>query len=122
MPGFSPDDMIAEVRQIIGKEVEFELLRHDSSSSIPDMGLFDTLTDILQTADPGGIPMPLLLPAFTDGRTFAKLGIQTYGFTPMTLPDGFKFFETIHAADERIPVGAVEFGADAIFELIKRYK
>jgi acetylornithine deacetylase/succinyl-diaminopimelate desuccinylase-like protein len=66
--------------------------------------------------------MPLLLPAFTDSRNFAKLGIQTYGFTPMTLPAGFKFFDTIHAENERIPVGAVEFGTDAIFDLISRYR
>jgi acetylornithine deacetylase/succinyl-diaminopimelate desuccinylase-like protein len=28
----------------------------------------------------------------------------------------------IHAADERIPADAMAFGADAIYELIKRYK
>ncbi len=122
LPGCSPDDMVSELRKVIGNDVEFEVLRHDPETPEPDLGLFDTLSEILQGADPEAIPVPLMLPAFTDGRTFAKLGIQTYGFTPMTLPKGFKFFETIHAADERIPVGAAEFGTDAIYELIKRYR
>jgi acetylornithine deacetylase/succinyl-diaminopimelate desuccinylase-like protein len=39
----------------------------------------------------------------------------------MILPPGFNFFETIHAADERIPVKAVSFGRDAIYNLIRRY-
>ena len=123
LPGFSPDHMLAELRQIIGDEVELELLRHaPATPAEPDMGLFSTLAGVLQDADPDGIPMPLLLPGFTDGRIFANLGIQTYGFIPMKLPIGFNFFATIHGADERIPVEAMDFGANAIYELIRRYK
>jgi hypothetical protein len=40
----------------------------------------------------------------------------------MKLPPGFNFFKTVHAADERIPADAVAFGADAIYELLKRDK
>jgi acetylornithine deacetylase/succinyl-diaminopimelate desuccinylase-like protein len=40
----------------------------------------------------------------------------------MKLPTDFNFLKTIHAADERIPTDAAAFGADAIYELIKRYK
>jgi hypothetical protein len=34
---------------------------------------------------------------------------------------GFNFFEAIHAADERIPVEAIDFGEKAIYELLKCY-
>ena len=121
LPGFSSDDMLTELRQLIGEEVELELLRHDSNPAEQDMGLFNTLASVLQEADPDGIPMPMLLPAFTDACFFSRLGIQTYGFTPMKLPVGFNFFEAIHAADERIPVEAIDFGTKAIYELLKRY-
>jgi len=121
LPGFSSEDMLKELRQVIGEEVELELLRHDPSPADQDMGLFSTLEAVLQKADPDGIPMPMLLPAFTDACFFSRLGIQTYGFTPMKLPVGFNFFETIHGADERIPVEAMEFGAKAIYELLKHY-
>ena len=39
----------------------------------------------------------------------------------MNLPPSFNFFETIHAADERIPVESVEFGAETMFEVMTRY-
>jgi acetylornithine deacetylase/succinyl-diaminopimelate desuccinylase-like protein len=122
LPGLSPEDMIRDLRQIIGDEVELEMIRYEPGPTEPDMGLFGQLASVLQDADPGAIPLPLLLPAFTDARIFSRLGIQTYGFTPMKLPPGFNFFKTIHAADERIPMDAVAFGADAIYELLNRYK
>jgi acetylornithine deacetylase/succinyl-diaminopimelate desuccinylase-like protein len=121
LPGFSFDDMLTELRQIIGEEVELELLRHDPTHAEQDMGLFNTLAGVLQKADPDGIPMPMLLPAFTDASIFSRLGIQTYGFTPMKLPVGFNLFKVIHAADERIPMEAIDFGAKAIYELLKHY-
>jgi acetylornithine deacetylase/succinyl-diaminopimelate desuccinylase-like protein len=57
----------------------------------------------------------------TDGRLFARLGIQSYGFVPLRLEPSFKFTETIHAADERVPVDALEFGTGAISQLLARY-
>jgi acetylornithine deacetylase/succinyl-diaminopimelate desuccinylase-like protein len=121
LPGYTPDDLKLELRRRIGKEVELEVVGHEPCPAEPDIGLFETLAGVLQETDSGGVPIPFLLPASTDARIFARLGIQSYGFTPMKLPSGFNFFETIHAADERIPTEAVVFGADAIYELLKRY-
>ena len=121
LPGFSSDDMLTELQQVIGEEVALELLRYEPNPALQDMGLFNTLTDVLRKADPDGIPMPMLLPAFTDARVFSRLGIQTYGFIPMKLPVGFNYFEAIHAADERIPLEAMDFGSKAIYELLKHY-
>jgi acetylornithine deacetylase/succinyl-diaminopimelate desuccinylase-like protein len=56
----------------------------------------------------------------TDARWFARLGIQTYGFLPMKLPEDFAFMQTVHAADERIPVEAVTFGTDCVFQALQR--
>jgi acetylornithine deacetylase/succinyl-diaminopimelate desuccinylase-like protein len=120
LPGFMPDDLFDEVRAIAGEDAEFELILNDPGWSEPDMGLFDTLADILKEADPDGIPIPLLLTGITDGRFFSRLGIQTYGFLPMPLPEDLNFTQTVHAADERIPVEAVEFGANAIYRALER--
>jgi acetylornithine deacetylase/succinyl-diaminopimelate desuccinylase-like protein len=85
------------------------------------MGLFDTLATILREADPSGVPLPMLLPASTDGKFFSRLGIQTYGFIPMVLPEEFNFMQTIHAADERIPAEALDFGTEAIYKVLQRF-
>jgi acetylornithine deacetylase/succinyl-diaminopimelate desuccinylase-like protein len=121
LPGYTPVDMIAELRRLVGDDIEFEVIRHDPGPSEPDMSLFDTLAGILRGADPDGIPVPLLIPAFTDARYFSRLGIQTYGFLPMKLPADFNFNETIHAADERIPAEALGFGAGAIYKALQRF-
>ena len=121
LPGFGPETMLAEVGRIIGDDVELEVIQHDPGPAQPDMGLFPTLASILRDADPLGTPVPMLLPGATDGRLFAKLGIQTYGFLPMPLPPEFNFSETVHGADERIPVAALDFGSDAIYELLGRF-
>ncbi len=121
LPGQSPDDVLRELRAIIGDEVEIEQLGFDPGPGEPDMGLFDTLAGILREADPTATSIPVLLSAVTDGRFFARLGIQTYGFLPMQLPQDFSFATTIHAADERIPVDTMEFGTTQILKALERF-
>jgi acetylornithine deacetylase/succinyl-diaminopimelate desuccinylase-like protein len=63
----------------------------------------------------------MMLAAVTDARFFSRLGIQTYGFTPMQLPPGMDFAKIVHGANERIPVEAVSFRADAIYQVLQRF-
>jgi acetylornithine deacetylase/succinyl-diaminopimelate desuccinylase-like protein len=121
LPGFGPDDVFKELHALARVDMELELLRHDPGPSSPDLALYDTLAGLLRELDPAARPVPLLLPAVTDGRFFARLGIQTYGFLPMQLPKEMRFMELIHAEDERIPVDSVEFGTTAIRRLLERF-
>ncbi|HWH06729.1 MAG TPA: M20/M25/M40 family metallo-hydrolase, partial [Gaiellaceae bacterium] len=95
--------------------------RRDPCPAEPDLGLFETLAGVLRELDPDAIPLPLLQIGVTDGRFFSRLGIQTYGFLPMRLPESFRFAKLIHAADERIPVKALEFGAEAVYRALTRF-
>ena len=63
----------------------------------------------------------MLLPGATDGRFLARLGIQSYGFIPMALPEGFKFAQTVHGANERIPIEALEFGCRTMYRLLQEF-
>jgi acetylornithine deacetylase/succinyl-diaminopimelate desuccinylase-like protein len=121
LPGQKPEDMLRELGALLGPEVELSIEHYDPGPSAPDMGLFDTLGGILRETDPGGFPIPLLLSGVTDARFFSKLGIQTYGFLPLSLPPDFNFTATIHAADERVPVAALDFGTQAIFKALQRF-
>lgn len=121
LPGFKPADLISELQQILGPELQFEITNFSPGPAQVDMGLFDLLAETLRQADPEGIPIPLLLSATTDGRVFSRLGIQTYGFLPMQLPEDFNFTATVHAANERIPVAALAFGTDRIYQVLARY-
>jgi len=121
LPGYSPGDLMHELKQIIGEDIDLEVVHHDPGPPAPDMGMFDTLAEILRDADSQAIPVPMLLPGATDGRFLARLGIQSYGFLPMRLPQDFTFAETIHGSNERIPVDALTFGAEAMYQLLRRF-
>lgn len=121
LPGYGPDDLLAELGRLLGAEVALEVTYYEPGPPDPDMGLFDLLAGILREADPEGHPMPLLMAGVTDARHFARLGIQTYGFTPLKLPPGLDFWQLVHAADERVPVEALDFGVEALYRLVERY-
>jgi len=96
-----------------------EVTRYDPGFDDPDLALLPLLADIVRTADPEGTPLPILLSGVTDGRYFSRLGIQTYGYTPMDISQ--ELISSIHAADERIPIEALPFGTDVIYSFLTRY-
>ena len=122
LPGFEPADLIAEVQAIVGRDVELELVRHDPGPPEPDLGLFEMLAGVLRELDPDGIPVPFLQIGVTDARFFGLVGIESYGFLPMRMPDDFVGLQYIHAADERVPAAALEFGAEAVWRAIQRFR
>ena len=123
LPNFSTEQFESGLRLITDSDatLEIEVLSHDTGLRQPAMGLFDTLSSVLKESDPDGIPVPMLMPAATDGRLFARLGIQTYGSLPMLLPKTLDFAATIHGTDERAPADTINFGADAIYRLLQHY-
>jgi acetylornithine deacetylase/succinyl-diaminopimelate desuccinylase-like protein len=121
LPGFGPQDVFAELRALSGLDLELEVIRYEPTAAEPDLALFDTLAQTLRQLDPAARPIPLLLPAVTDGRFFSLLGIQTYGFLPMQLPEDMAFMDLIHAENERLPADALEFGTQAIARVLERF-
>jgi len=121
LPGFEPQDMLAELQPILGENVEIQVERYDPGPSETDMSLFPLLKKMIENADPDGIPIPFFLAAVSDARFFSQLGIQTYGFIPMNLPPQFSFSELIHAANERIPIEALNFGTSVINNTLINY-
>jgi acetylornithine deacetylase/succinyl-diaminopimelate desuccinylase-like protein len=123
LPGQTATDLERELRATVPDDIafEFETLRYEAFPAETDAGLFDLLAETLETADPEGTVVPFVLPGGTDGRHLSRVGVQSYGYTPLRLPEGFSFMNTIHAADERVPVDAVSFGADRLTEVVEGY-
>ena len=122
LPGLPLSTFISEVERLVGVHGEVRIVTDGAPPAAePDMGLFEVLSESLRSHDPEAVPIPFLMPAVTDGRWFAQLGIQPYGYTPLTVPDGFDFQRTVHAADERIPVSALEFGSNVLTDVLRRY-
>ena len=120
LPGLEQEEMVQEVQALIGDDAEIKVTYYLSGPSSVNMGLFERLGKILKNFDPEAIPIPFVGIGVSDARFFSKLGIQTYGFTPMLLPKGIDFSRLIHGANERVPIEALEFGTNCIYELITR--
>jgi acetylornithine deacetylase/succinyl-diaminopimelate desuccinylase-like protein len=122
LPGFEPEEFVSEVRAIIGREPEVEIIGSGPRLKEAERGpLYDLLCAVLRQLDPAAVPVPLLMTGATDQRHFARLGIEGYGYLPLRLPPGFGQ-ETVHAADERVPAAALDFGTDALYRVLQRYR
>ena len=107
LPGQTSDDLLRELHDRFGPGVDIEVLRTDPpTTSDPAHPLFAHLADILRAHDPGGIPVPYVIPGFTDAKAFTRLGTTYYGFTPVRFDPshGVVFSRLYHGNDERIPV------------------
>ena len=120
LPGFRPEDVIREVQALVGDDVELEVNRYDPGPPEPRLDQFEPLAQILRELEPDAVPVPMLQGGVTDARFFARLGIQNYGFLPLRLPGDFRFTGLIHAADERVPADAIDFGTEAVFRALQR--
>jgi acetylornithine deacetylase/succinyl-diaminopimelate desuccinylase-like protein len=122
LPGYGPDDMLRELRAVVGDDAELEVVLSGPAQPEIDLSQFDLFASILREADPGCIPVPYLVQGGTDARHFANLGIRTYGFLPLNIPADFNASMTVHAADERVPVASLQFGAECVYEAVMRYR
>jgi acetylornithine deacetylase/succinyl-diaminopimelate desuccinylase-like protein len=101
-----------ELERIVGDDVTVEWVESLAPTVSPvDGPLIETLRAAVAAEDPDGVVLPYLLAASTDNKSFSRLGIVGYGFTPLRVPDGFDTFGMFHAVDERVPTEALRFGA-----------
>ena len=123
LPGQTADDLFRELRDLADDDaLALEALSYEPGPERADLSMLALLSDVLRAADPDAVPLPMLLPGVTDGRFFARLGIQTYGFLPMRLPAGMNFASLLHAADERVPAQEINWGAERICDVLTRYR
>lgn len=109
-----------ELAGIVGDDVEIAWGRPVPAIESPlDAPLLDVLQDAITAEDPGGLVVPYLLPASTDNKHLAQLGIRGYGFVPLRVPDDFDVFGEFHAADERIPVDALYFSVRVTDQILR---
>ncbi|MBF4764887.1 M20/M25/M40 family metallo-hydrolase [Nocardioides islandensis] len=118
LPGYE-DEFWATLRELCGEGVEVEAVSHQPPWETPhDTDLVDAMSRAVAAEDPGALVVPYLLSAGTDAKHFTKLGMRSYGFVPLRLPDGFDFAAMFHGVDERVPVDALHFGARVVDRLL----
>jgi acetylornithine deacetylase/succinyl-diaminopimelate desuccinylase-like protein len=116
------DAVLAEIRELIGDDVEIVVMHRDIGLENPFEGsLVEAMIGALGTHDPGAPVLPYLLSGGTDNKALAKLGIRGYGFAPLQLPPELDFPAMFHGVDERVPLDALVFGRRVLTDLLLTY-
>ncbi|MGA8986672.1 M20/M25/M40 family metallo-hydrolase [Aeromicrobium sp.] len=118
LPGHA-DTFLPAVQDVVGDQVTVEPYITDVALEYPFEGdLVDSMTVALHSQDPEAHIAPFLMSGGTDAKAWDKLGITSYGFTPLRLPADLDFTALFHGVDERVPVDALEFGSRVFDEFL----
>ena len=120
VPGYG-DEFLAEFDSLLGPGVQREFIHHDIAVETGfDGALRDAMTAAILAADPSARVVPYCLSGGTDAKSFSRLGIRCFGFTPLRLPAELDFFGMFHGVDERVPVDALRFGVRVLDDFLDR--
>jgi acetylornithine deacetylase/succinyl-diaminopimelate desuccinylase-like protein len=121
LPGYDTPKFLAELHKVLGKHVELEVIMESPPlETSHDTPLFNVLKGALLRNDPQAHVTPYMMSGATDAKYLAKIGVPTYGFTPIQMPPELNFIELFHAHDERAPVAGLAWGARVLFEVLKQ--
>ena len=120
-PGIGEDVVRRRLAELIGEDgydVEFTEQNIGNGSAIDSL-LMDAIRGWLEREDPGATVVPVVLPAFTDSRTFREAFPEcvAYGFFPMKHTTLYEMWPLIHAPDERIDVRDLAFATQCYRDL-----
>jgi acetylornithine deacetylase/succinyl-diaminopimelate desuccinylase-like protein len=126
LPGMTEADARAVVEDRLGPELaaacEIELVIFGPPAESPaDHPLFELLAATVRDHDPDGVPVPFMVPFSTDAKHTARLGVPTYGFSPLRLEPGERFLDRFHGVDERVGVDALRWGLPVLYDVVRRF-
>jgi len=119
LPGQDLKSFKKELLKIIGPDFELEPLviapPLETSYRTP---LFEAFRRGLRGHDPDCAVVPMMMSGGTDAKHLARLKIPCYGFSPMRLPREMDFLGMIHGHNERIPIDALAFGVQSLYQVV----
>jgi acetylornithine deacetylase/succinyl-diaminopimelate desuccinylase-like protein len=127
LPGTSEPAMRQILRDRIGEELwatfEVEIVVMGEPVEAPvDHDLYRIMAATLRDHDPDAVPVPIMAPFATDAKySGIKLGVPTYGFSPLRLAPDERFLERFHGVDERVSLDALRFGLPVLYDVVRRY-
>ncbi len=122
-PGHGEETAIKRVREVLG-DAEYEIDFHEKvvgNGSRLDSPLMDAIVGWVGREDPDARVVPVMLPAFTDSRTFREAfpDVVAYGFFPQRQMSLYEVWPLMHGKDERIDVRDVGFAVDCYRDVSK---
>ena len=122
-PGVGEEIVLRRIAECLGEDgFEVEIIERVVGNGSPvDTPLMDAISGWMAREDPEARTVPVVLPAFTDSRTFRAAFPEcvAYGFFPMRTMHPQLAASLIHSADERIHVEDLELGTRFLVEIAR---
>jgi acetylornithine deacetylase/succinyl-diaminopimelate desuccinylase-like protein len=110
LPGHEAE-FFTTVDELLGPNVRREFVHHDVALETDfDGALVEAMEAALIAEDPSAVAVPYCLSGGTDAKSFSRLGIRCFGFSPLLLPPDLDFSGMFHGIDERVPLDGLRFG------------
>ncbi len=125
LPGQSDEDFLRELGDILGPEVELEIIKSAPPvvTEPVESPLFSLISEEINRREPDASVVPYMIPGFTDAKYFTKTGAKWYGFSPIRIErgSGIRFAEMFHGHNERIPIAGLHWGAELLYNVVRRF-
>jgi acetylornithine deacetylase/succinyl-diaminopimelate desuccinylase-like protein len=125
VPGQTSAQLFAEVRQVVGNDVELEVINEAPGvvNEPAESELLNHIRRAVKFSHPDLPVVPYMIPGFTDGAYFSRLGARWYGFSPVWLrPElGLNFADLFHGFDERIPEDGYHWGLRTLHRVVQGF-
>jgi acetylornithine deacetylase/succinyl-diaminopimelate desuccinylase-like protein len=120
LPGFE-EEYERELDEALGPDVVREYMHYDIALETEFEGaLVDAMAGALRAEDPGARAVPYMLSGGTDAKSFSRLGMRCFGFSPLRLPAELDFSAMFHGVDERVPLDSLRFGVRVLDRFLDR--
>ena len=105
---------------LIGEGIQRDWIVHDQAVETTfDGPLVDQMVAALKAEDEGARPVPFTMSGGTDAKSFERLGMRCFGFSPLRLPADLDFASLFHGIDERVPVESLRFGVRVLDRFLR---
>jgi len=109
-----------QLAALVGEGVQRDWIVHDQAVETTfDGPLVEQMVAALKAEDDGARPVPFTLSAGTDAKSFERLGIRCFGFSPLRLPPDLDFAALFHGIDERVSVESLRFGVRVLDRFLR---
>jgi acetylornithine deacetylase/succinyl-diaminopimelate desuccinylase-like protein len=122
IPGQTVQDFLAEVQRVVGPDLKVNVIEQwEGTVFDSNTPLFDAIGRAIERHHPGAMPVPFMIPGFTDSHAYARLGATCYGFAPVKMPREMSYTRLYHGHDERVPTDGFAWGLRVLFDLVNEF-
>ncbi|MDQ3504248.1 MAG: M20/M25/M40 family metallo-hydrolase [Actinomycetota bacterium] len=119
LPG-QEDEFERQLDEILGADISREWLVKDQALETGfDGPLVEQMVAALRAEDQFARPIPYTMSGGTDAKSFERLGMRCFGFSPLQLPPDLDFAGLFHGIDERVPIEGLQFGVRVLDRFLR---